>query len=113
MKAFLKNRGFSLIEEIVSLAIISIIIIGILPIIVNSLKSIYDSGNRTINVSSAESKIGNLIKNNTTPGVDSVTITLKNSAGVVILSPGSIQGKIITFNKSSSNQTTLSTFVPN
>lgn len=118
MKAFIKNNGFSLIEEIISLAILSIIVIGFLPIIANSISNIYVSGNRTKNVSTAENMIGNAIKNNSTTNVvvqtnQTIIITLKNSAGVVTLSPASIQGKIITFNKSSSNQTTLSTFVPN
>jgi len=88
-----------------------------LPIIVNSLKNIYVSGIRTVNVSTAENMIGNVIKGNSTAGVvqtnQTISITLKNSVGVITLSPGSIQGKIIIFNKSSSNQTTLSTFVPN
>lgn len=117
MKIVSIQKGFTLVEEIASLAIISIVLVAFLPIISGSLKNIHVNGNRTINVSSAENKIGNAIKGNSNTGVvqtnQAISITLKNSAGTTILSPGSIQGKIITFDKTGTNQTTLSTFVPN
>lgn len=117
MRVVSKKSGFSLVEEVVSIAIISIVVVAFLPIIINNLKNIYFSGNRTVNVSAAENIIGNAIKGKESASAvqtsQTVTITLKNSSGSTILSPGSIQGKNITFYKSSSNQTTLSTFVPN
>jgi len=116
MKIVSKQSGFTIVEEIVSLAIISIVVVGFLPIILGSLKNIYVNGNRTKNVSSAENMIGNAVKGNSTTGIvqtnQTISITLKNSLGTTILPSGSIQGKNITFNKSADNQTTLATFVP-
>lgn len=118
MKIVSKQSGVTLVEEIVSLAIISIVVVAFLPIIVGSLKNIYVNGNRTKNVSYAENMIGNAVKGNSTTGVivqinQTISITLKNSLGTAILPSGSILGKNITFDKSSDNQTTLATFVPN
>ena len=81
MKIVSKQSGFTLVEEIASLAIISIVLVAFLPIISGSLKNIHVNGNRTINVSSAENKIGNAIKGNSTTGVvqtnQDISITLK------------------------------------
>lgn len=117
MKIVSKQSGFTLVEEIVSLALISIVLIAFLPIIIGNYKNIHNNGNRTKNVSYAETMIGNAIKNNSTTGVvqtnQNFSIILKNSAGTTVLSSGNIQGEILTFDKSGGNQTTLSTFVPN
>ncbi|MBZ9608714.1 type II secretion system GspH family protein [Clostridium estertheticum] len=116
MKTVSKQSGFTLVEEIASLAIISIVLVAFLPVITGSLKNIHVNGNRTINVSSAENIIGNAIKGNSTTGVvqtsKMITMTLKDSEGITILTPGSIKGTVFTFDKSGDNQTTLSTFVP-
>jgi len=117
VKIVSKQSGFTLVEEIASLALICLVLVAFLSIIVGSLKNIHVNGNRTINVSAAENKLGNAVKGNPTTGITStnktISITLKNSAGTIPLSPGSIQGKIFTFDKSGDNKTTLSTFVPN
>ena len=116
MKIISKQSGFTLVEEVASLAIISILLVSFIPIIIGNLKNIYDNGNRTKNVSSAEDMIGNAIKNKSTTGIvqtsQNISVTLKNSLGTIILPSVSIPGKIITFDKSGDNKTTLSTFVP-
>ncbi|MBU3072791.1 type II secretion system protein [Clostridium estertheticum] len=113
MKNIFSQRGFTLLEEIVSMAIISIIVVTFLPIIINSLKNVHTSGNRTLNVSSAENKVGNAIKKNAaTPVNSNISIELKNSSGETKLSSGVIKGYIFTVGISDDNKTTLSTYIP-
>lgn len=113
MKNVLSQRGFTLVEEIVSMAIISIILVTFLPIIASSLKNIHTSGNRTINVSTAENKVGNAIKNNTATDVNSkISIVLKNSSGETKLSSGVVNGYIFTVLIGDDYKTTLSTYIP-
>ena len=117
MKTSSKQKGFTLVEEIASLAIISIVLIAFLPMIIGSFKNVHVNGDRTINVSSAENMIGNAIKTNSTTGViqtnQTISITLKNSAGTTVLPSGNIQGKTLIFDKNSDNQISLTTFIPN
>jgi hypothetical protein len=116
MRNISKKGGFTLIEEIATLALTSIVLVGFLSIIVACYKSIHVNGTRTKNVSAAENLIGNAVKGNSTTGVvqstQTISIPLKNSVNATVTT-ATVSGKVYTFDRSGSNQTTLSTFVPN
>ncbi|MBU3177514.1 hypothetical protein KPL47_14340 [Clostridium estertheticum] len=114
-----KKTGFTLVEEIVSLAIIVIILITFLPAFMNGYKNIILSGTRTKNVSEAESKVGNAVQSKdyssgvvNPPDKQIIKVKLFSADGNNSITTSPISGNIITFDNSGINKTTLSTFVP-
>lgn len=113
------KKGFTLVEEIASIAIISLVLISFLPAFVDAYKNVILSGNRTKNVSEAENKVGNAVQNNNfssgikPPETYIIKLKIFSEDGIHSITTSDINGKKIIFDNSGSNKTTLSTFVPN
>lgn len=112
MRIFTKKRGFSIVEEIVSIAIIMLIAIVILNSLATYTKLVYKSGNTTKNVSEAQNKLGNAIQNTSTMDVTKISQTMSLNLGA--LGTKLIPGTTITYiDHTGKNKTNLSTFVAN
>lgn len=107
-----KKKGFTLVELIIAIAIISIVTVGCLPIFLSSYKNVISSGSKTKNVFDAQTKIDSAIQNVNSGSTNFITttapITIQFSDGN-IASTTPILGKTITVNN---GHTTLTTFVP-
>lgn len=97
------NRGLTLIEVIVSLAIIGIMSIAVLTIFNTGLKNIVSAGDRTEEVYANQTGLDAIIRENEnkSDGTDKIKITIPG-----VIQEKEIKGKIIISEK-------LTTFVPN
>ncbi len=99
-----KNNGFTLIEVIISIAIIGVLLLIFLGYFSEGAINIFLAGKRTDNVFEAQDKIDNTIKN-TDSAVDNEGVEVKEptnlsikfqSADGEIINASSFKGKIIT-----------------
>ena len=110
MKLFYGKKGFTLVELIASIAIISIVTISCLPLFLTSYKNIVTSGSKTKTVFDVQTKIDSAIQNvnsgstNFTSAVAQINIQFSDG------NIASIPGKAITVNNALAP---LTTFVPN
>lgn len=111
-----KNKGFTLLEVVISLAIIAISVLFILQFFEGSFKHIIKFGKRTESIFEAQKKIDNAIANSEVK--DGVTI-VPGSIPLKIYSQDysksietqGVQGNIITVKAGDNNQITITTFV--
>lgn len=116
----MKMKGFTLIEIIVSIAIIGILLIGILTSFAGNYGQVLLNGSRTKSVFSAQNKIDDLINNindsNGDPQVNvqayDMQMKLYSSDGKECITSGIISGSIIKVEINDKSKVTLSTFVP-
>lgn len=116
----MKMKGFTLIEIIVSIAIIGILLIGILTSFAGNYGQVLLNGSRTKNVFSAQNKIDDLINNisdsNGDPQVNvqayDMQMKLYSNDGKESITSGIISGSIIKVQMNDKSKVTLSTFVP-
>lgn len=111
-----KKRGFSIVEEIASIAIIMLVAVVFLNSILASTKLVSKSGNRTKDVSEAEKRLGNAIQNGSE--VDVIKGTSATSKKIVLnlgsLGLKEVSGTTYTYTDATGkNKTSLSTFLPN
>lgn len=112
----LSKKGFTLVEQIAAIAIISLVLVAFMPIFVSYYKNTYSTGARTTNTFQVKNEIDTAIQNpNSTDTSTSITngnitLQLHSSDNNNIITTSPINGKVIT---STSNNITISTFVPN
>ena len=104
MKDKYKN-GFTLIEIILSIAILGIVAIFAVTIFGSSLKNISRSGKRTKEVFELESKINEKISE--ADGEDIIEVNIPG------IGPKEIKGKIIIIQSESQDNMEITTFAPN
>ncbi len=116
-----EKKGFTLIELIISIAIISILLIALLTSFTGSFKQVFSNGSRTKSVFEAQNKIDNIINDINIARGDaqssvqtySLQIKLYSKDGTKNITSGTINGNIIKVDMNDKNNITLSTFVPN
>lgn len=116
-----KKKGFTLIELIISIAIISILLIGLLTSFAGNFKQVFSNGSRTKSVFEAQNKIDNIINDVSIANGDSkasvqaygIKIKLYSKDGSKSITSGTISGNMVKVNMNDKNNVTLSTFVPN
>lgn len=103
-----KRKGLTLIEVVISIAIISIMAVTILGIFNISITNIFKSGHRTEDVLKVKEIIDDEINNNEnkTDGTDKITITIDG------IESHEIKGTFINKNSKDFNFN-IETFVPN
>lgn len=121
MRQRIKKNGFTLIELIVSIAIIGILLIAVLTSFAGDFVQVFSNGLRTKNVFQAQNKIDNLITDINDFGVDpqvnvqayEIRIKLYSSDGKKSIESEIIRGNMIKVDMNDKSKVTLSTFVPN
>jgi prepilin-type N-terminal cleavage/methylation domain-containing protein len=116
-----RKRGFTLVELIISIAIIAILLVAMMTSFAGSFKQVFLNGSRTKSVFEAQSKIDNIIAEvNSVSGDSQVSvqaydmqIKLYSTDGSKSITSGTISGNVINVNMNDKNKVTLSTFVPN
>lgn len=115
------KKGFTLIELIISIAIISILLIALLTSFTGSFKQVFSNGSRTKSVFEAQNKIDNIINDVSISSGDSqasvqaysIQIKLYSKDGTKNITSGTINGNMIKVDMKDKNEVTLSTFIPN
>lgn len=106
MKTFIKKQGFTLVELIISFAILGIIAITFLAIFSGMYKGISNAGNKSKAAFSAQGNIDNSIATRT-DGTDTMTIQFNGNSI-------SLTGRTLTSTVTSGNTTvTVSVYTPN
>ncbi|MBU3098247.1 MULTISPECIES: hypothetical protein [Clostridium] len=113
-----KKRGFSIVEEMVAIAIIMLIIVIFMNSLSFNTKIVFQSGNRTKDISEAQNKLGSAIQSGGSSMVD-VTVGTSSYSKNITLNLGSLGSNIhipgITYtytDATGKNKTELSTFLP-
>ncbi|EYE89728.1 hypothetical protein Q428_01355 [Fervidicella metallireducens AeB] len=111
-----KNKGFTLMEVIISLAIITISVLFILQFFTGSFKHIVKYGKRTESIFEAQKKIDNAIANSQeTNGVTvvpgSIPLKIYSQDYSKSIETQGVQGNIITVKAGDNNEIIISTFV--
>lgn len=115
------KKGFTLIELIISIAIIGILLIAAVTSFSSGFGQVFSNGQRTKCVFEAQSKIDNVINDieaaNGDPQVSvkpfEIQIELYSSGSSNKIKSDIIDGNIIKVDMKDRNKVTLSTFVPN
>lgn len=111
MNLNLNKKGFTLVEQIAAIAIISMVLVAFIPMFISYYKNTSSNGTRTKNTFEVKKEIDNVIQNPTTNNTNQSTpipdlqLTDINGNVIVIKSNGKIVSK-------TSNNITISTFVP-
>ena len=121
MKLKKGKKGFTLIELIISIAIISILLIALLTSFTGSFKQVLLNGSRTKSVFEAQNKIDNIINDVSIASGDSqasvqaynIQIKLYSKDGTKNITSSTINGNMIKVDMKDKNKVTLSTFIPN
>lgn len=116
----MKKRGFTLVELIISIAIIAILLVTLMTSFAGSFNQVFTNGSRTKAVFEAQNKIDNIISDvNSASGDTQVSlqaydmhIKLYSMDGSKSITSGGINGNIIIVDMNDKNKVTLSTFVP-
>ena len=101
---YLRQKGFTLIEIVVTIAILGIMVVAFLPLLSNSTSGIFRSGQRGYALYQAQTKI----ENSTLGTVTGKTVTISPPSGISI----SIAGNIRTVTDNG-NTVSLYIFEPN
>lgn len=111
MNKGVREKGFTLVEVIVSIAIMGMLLMVLLTFMMGSFKVIYKQGNTTSILYSAQEELENAIKNpNYTVKNDQLFIERTPSS---VMSNGSdIQGVVIAIKEKKDNKVILSCFIP-
>lgn len=122
MKIHWESKGFTLVEVIISIGIISMILVSLLSFFAGGFKSIIYNGKRTKEVFEAETKLGDVISSihgagyvNTDPDVaivpSSISIKIYSSDGSSVTN-SPVSGQTITVDGGPDSNIAISTFVP-
>lgn len=106
-----KSKGFTLVEVLVSIAMIAIAIIAIIPLFNGSFSNIINSGKKSGAIAVAQKNIEDALKNGTSLSTDTMNLTFKRTgySDMILAIPG--QKVDVTY--AYSNITgSLSVFVP-
>lgn len=123
MRGSSKKKGFSLIEQIASIAIIMLVVVVGLSSMVAYTKGVALSGKRTTNVADAQKKLGNSLTNgatDTTVQKDTTSTALRMTLDLGVSLGGSTEikgGTVTTYadpetDPTKKNKTSLKTYRP-
>jgi len=118
VKKLNNNRGLTLVEVVLSLAIMAILLVTILTFFTSGVRLIFLGGERTKNVYEAQNLVDLALKKEDTgdPRVrveddESLSLVFKDSENKVI-DTGEIKGSIITVNSLGEREVLIKTFLP-
>jgi prepilin-type N-terminal cleavage/methylation domain-containing protein len=111
LKKELKNKGFSLIELLVSASLLLILAVGFIPLLTNSYTSIFSTGEKNNAVNLAQKEIEQWFSTGTTYDTDILFI---NFIDVDTTTVFEIEGEKVQINKPYDNGKTISfeVFIP-
>ena len=116
----MKKRGFTLVELIISIAIIAILLVALMTSFAGSFNQVFTDGSRTKAVFEAQNKIDNTMSDLDSASGDTqvsvqaydMQIKIYSMDGGKSITSGVISGNIIKVNMNDKSKVTLSTFVP-
>ena len=107
------EKGFTLIEVLISLAIIGILLIGLNTFMGYSYKIIHIKGEDTTILYAAQKELENAVANSTYVAQDNRLSIKRNNNYSINVNANSVKGTLIEVVNKSNSKTILSTFVPN
>jgi prepilin-type N-terminal cleavage/methylation domain-containing protein len=110
-KGMNKNKGFTLVEILVSIAMIAIAIIAIIPLFNGSFSNIISSGQKSGAIAVAQKNIEDALENGTSLSTYTMNLTFKSAgySDMVLTIPGQKVDVTYTYSNISGS---LSVFVP-
>lgn len=99
-----KRKGLTLLEVVISMALIGMVAVVFLSIFTTGNSNIFKAGKRTTQILSAQEKIDSKIKTNSDEGIEEVEVNIPGIATI------KIKGTYVT---ETEDGITITTFVPN